>query len=435
MHCPVLHRQASHRPRSHALKAARATLRATAAGSLLLHAAYARPAAEPATISFHQAVADAWALLPARANLAARQAVAAARNRTGAALLPDAPALAGSFVNDRIAGSNNGYITSQVELSTPVWLPGEGSAIQAAARAEGTAAGAATEAAHLDLAAELLARARRAELAANARDVAAGRLATARALAASLARQLRVGEAAEADSLAADADAASAETALSTAETELAGATAALAALTGSEQPVALATPGPAALTSALADQPGDALARHPRIRAAERAVAAAQENARLVRIQDRDDPQLGVQGINEKQPGTRWDTRFGVTLRFSFATEARNGPRRAEADQATTQAMVQLAVARREVELGVRQAAALRAGTERGAAAAARAAAALARRRGQIERAWRLGEMPLIELVRADAAAADADLAARKAATERDSARLALILAQGVLP
>jgi len=177
------------------------------------------------------------------------------------------------------------------------------------------------------------------------------------------------------------------------------------------------------------------ALARHPRIAAAERSLAAAQASARQVRIENRDAPEIGVQGINEKQPGSRWDTRFGVVLRLPFATDTRNAPRRAAAEQATTQAAVQLALTRREVLAGVRQAEAVLAGAERGTVAAARAASELERRRGQIDRAWRMGEMPLVEVVRANAVAFDAGFARDKALTELSAARLRLQLAEGVLP
>ncbi len=402
---------------------------AAAAFAVLLTAA--AQAQEQKLRSFHDMVADAWARLPQRQEIAARQNVAAARYRAGGALVPDAPFLTGSHVNDKVLGSNENYITTQVELSTPVWLPGEGTATQNTALAEGAAAEAAGEAAHLALASQLLDLATRAALADNASRVAARRLATSRALAADLARRFRVGEAAQSDALAADADAAGASLTLSSAETDLASLRATLAEVTGSEALVRLDARPPAKPVAMQADP----LARHPRIVAAEQEVAAAEANEHLVRLQNRDDPQIGLQGINEKQPGSRWDTRVGVVVRFSFATEARNAPRRAVAEQQTTQAMVQRALARREVLTGIRQSQAALAGAERGSLAAERAAAELEARRGQIERAWRTGEMPLIEVVRANALAFDAAFERDKARTNLDAARLRLQLAEGVLP
>lgn len=365
--------------------------------------------------------------MPQRLNFAAQQAEASARYTAGGALVPNAPTATGSYVNDKITGSNYNYITSQVGVSTPVWLPGEGTATQKLAQADTASVAAAGEAAYLALAAQVLDLASQAMMAANARDVAARRLAADQALASDLARRFQVGEASQSDSLATDAEAATANMTLQNADSQLAVARLALAAVTGIDTLTRIdaISPGPS----------GNVMASHPRILAAEQAVAAARANARLVRIADRDDPELGVEGINEKQPGARWDTRFGVTLTFHFATEARNAPRRAAAEQVITQAEVQLALALREVALAVRQAEALIGGSERASAAAARAATELDKRRRQIERAWRAGEMPLIEVVRANALAFDAAYARDKTRTELATARQRLRLAEGIVP
>ncbi len=220
-------------------------------------------------------------------------------------------------------------------------------------------------------------------------------------------------------------------------EAQLAAARLAIAVLTGTDLVPRLDLAGLPASGAGGAPGAGgvDLVETHPRIVAAVRAVEAARANAKLVRISDRDDPEVGVLGINEKQPNTRWDTRFGVSVTFHFATEARNAPRRAQAEQQLTEAEVQLVAIRREVAAGIRQAEALLTGFERGSAAAARAASDLERRRGQIERAWRAGEMPLIEVVRANAVAFDAAYARDKAQTDLAAARLRLRLAGGMLP
>ncbi len=420
----------------------RASATAAGAGTLLLAVAWPmagslaaprRPAEEPppASQSLHEAVALAWERLPQRRSLAARQATAGAQYAAGGALLPNAPTFNGSYFNDKVAGSNYNYITAQAGLSTPVWLPGEGTATQRLAKAGAATAAADTEAAHLLLAAQVVDAAAQALLAANARDVAARRLQTDRALAADLARQFQLGEASESDSLVASAEAASADASLQGAEAQLAAARLAIAVLTGTELAPRLDGAGLAAPGAAGADL----VEAHPRVVAALRAVETARANARLVRIADRDDPEIGVEGINEKQFGSPWDTRLGVTATFHFATEARNAPRRAEAEQQLTEAEVQLAAVRREVAAGLRQAEALLAGFERGSAAAVRAASDLEKRRGQIERAWRAGEMPLIEVVRANAVAFDAAFARDKAQTDLAAARLRLRLAGGMLP
>jgi cobalt-zinc-cadmium efflux system outer membrane protein len=411
------------------------------AAGLILAIPPAVLAQPPAAPSFHDTIAAAWARLPQRRAFAARQGVAAAQYGAGGAFFPNAPYATGSYINDKALGSNYNYITTQAELGTPVWLPGEGTATQRAAQADAATVAAEADAAHLGLALEVLDLASQATLAANTRDVAARRLTAAQALATDLANRFHVGESSESNALAADAEAAGASVTLSLAEAQLASIRAALAAVTGVAVPPRLAAT-PAALATrplvlaAAGSSPGmAALAAHPRIAAAERAVAAAQARARLVWIENRDSPQIGFQGINEKQPGSRWDTRFGVVFRLPFATQARNAPLRAAAEQVVTQAEVALALAQREVLAGIRQAEALLTGAARASTAAERAAGELDRRRGQIERAWHLGEMPLIEVIRANALAFDADLARDKARTELDAGRLRLLIARGLLP
>jgi len=410
------------------------TLAATAAA-----AKAKQPAASPlnpgaarlSVRTFHEAVALAWGRLPQRDVLAARENRAAARYAAGSALTPNAPVAAGSYINDKIAGSNYNYITSQVELSTPVWLPGEGTATQRLAQSEDATVAADAEALHLQVAREVLDLATKATLAANDRDVAARRLATDRALAADLQHRFATGESSQSDSLAAQGEALTAEINLSQAEAQLRSAEIAFAAIVGTPQIPTLETPAAARVARPLPEL----LAAHPRLAAAQRAIEAAQANARLVRIQNRDDPEIGLEGINEKQPGTRWDTRFGVTLRFHFATEARNAPLRAAAEEQLTQAVARAAIARREVLANLQQADAMLAGFQKAEAAARRAAEDWERRRTQLEHAWRLGELPFVEYVRANAAALDATLARERARTSLNAAYLQRELAAGILP
>ena len=378
-------------------------------------------------MSLHQAIADAWGRLPQRATFAAQQNVAGARDLAGSALLPYAPTASGSYVNDKIAGSNLNYITARAGVSTPIWLPGERTATQNAARAESLAVEGQAALAHLALAREVLRLATDAADAANALGIAGRRLTTYRALAKTLANRFAVGESAQSDSLAAEAEAANAEVGVAQAEGRLGLARVALAELTGSKAiPLLIAPTGPVVAADG---------SEHPQVAAATRQVEAARAQERLVYVQDRDDPELGVEGINEKQANARWDTRLSVTLKFHFATEARNAPRRALAQEAVTKAAVQLELTRRQVAAQVAQARLLYLASERASAAAERSAAGLEKRRGQIERAWQLGEMAFIELVRANALAFDAEAARDRARIGRVSAQLQLQIAGGRVP
>ncbi len=383
--------------------------------------------------SFREAVAAAWARFPERDNYAAAQAEASARDASGRALFPNAPTASGTYVNDKVAGSNLDYITAQGELTTPVWLPGEGRATSRTAHADADAIDANADEAHLELAGRVLALTEHAAVATNALDVAQRRATTAQALAASLAHRFQVGESSQSDALAAQAEAASARMSVSGARSQLDAIRAALTALTG--EPVVPRLSGAGGDAGPLDASEAAVLAHHPRLLAADRAVAAAQAGASLTRIENRDSPEVGIQAIDEKQPGSRWDTRVGIIFRLPFATQARNAPKRAAAEQQVTRAIVARELARREVLTELRQAQSELSGATEAQAAANEAADALMRRRGQIERAWHLGEMSLIEVVRANAMAFDAEFASEKAGTALQAARLRLRLAAGELP
>ncbi len=383
--------------------------------------------------SFREAVALAWALFPQRQNFDAAQAEAAARDESGRALFPNAPTASGTYVDDKATGSNLGYVTAEGELTTPVWLPGEGRATRKTAHADADSIEADADAAHLELAEKMLSVTERATFAANTLDVALRRAATAQSLSAGLAHRFQLGESSQSDALAAQAEAASARMSVSEARSQLESDQADVLSLTG--QPViprlsgAGGDEGPVDLSEAVV------LAHHPRMLAADRAVAAAEASASLTGIENRDSPEVGLQAINEKQPGTRWDTRVGVIFRLPFATPARNAPKRAAAAQAVTRAIVSREMTRRAVLTELHQAQSELGGASESQSAAREAANALMHRRGQIERAWRVGEMSVIEVVRANAMAFDADLASQKADTMLQAAKLRLRLAAGSLP
>ena len=248
-------------------------------------------------------------------------------------------------------------------------------------------------------------------------------------MAADLDRRFRIGESAEADALVAAADASSARVELASAEAQYASAQAALAAVTGSD---AVPTLQPIAAAGFATPDPNS----HPRVVAARKAVDATRSGVSLAELQNRDSPTVGIQGIHEKQgAGQPYDTRFGLVVHVPFATEARNAPLRAAAQATLTGAEAQLDLALRQVVAERRQAEAILTGARRSSEAAARAATALATRRGKIERAWRAGEMPLLEVVRANAVTFDAERARDKARTNLGVAQQRARIVQGLLP
>ena len=378
--------------------------------------------AGPAQPTFHDAVEAAWARYPERAGIAAQQVAAGARAEAARSAFPDSPTLSGIYADDHLIGSNEGYTTYEAELSTPIWLPGEGAATERAANADARAYAAQSSNAHLTVAADVLDAAAEALLAQEQVATANSRLKVTRQVARDVDHAARVGEIA-----AADADAARAQmendTALAAdAQVRAAMASAALESLTGSKIVPLLVT--------------GLALpSEDPRIASAERRLDAANAALRLVRASPIADPEVGLEGIREKQFGSPWDSRVGITFRIPLPSRARNLPRLAVAESNVTAAQAELLRVRRLVQLGIVQAHAQFGGARARQAASVRAAADLDRRAGAVSRAWRLGEMPLIELLRAQAAAFDADAERNRADVTLQAAALRAVLATGTIP
>ena len=172
-------------------------LAAAAALLLVSHAADAQVA------TFPGAVSAAWERYPERDNMRAASEMAAARVREGSATFPNAPFADGEYDDDRL-GSNYTYRTTRVELGTPVWLPGEGTATVRVGASQGAAVMAEQNAAHLALARQVLGLSLEASLATDRQESARSRLATDRAVAGALRERFRVGENSHSDSLAAD---------------------------------------------------------------------------------------------------------------------------------------------------------------------------------------------------------------------------------------
>ncbi len=246
--------------------------------------------------TFSEAIAAAWDRLPERNNIDAADNVANARVREGDALFPNAPHVDGEYDDDRL-GSNDDHRTTGVELGTPVWLPGEGTATVGVGTAQGDAAAAERDAMHLAVARRVLSLALAASLAVDERAVARSRLVVDRLVATALRERYRVGENSQSDALAADAAEAASDAALIDADAAAGEAIVELTAATGSETVPVLEQGAPNVdLTDAL-------LALHPNVVAATLEVREAEAEGRLVRIADRDDPELGLQVTNDKQP------------------------------------------------------------------------------------------------------------------------------------
>lgn len=364
------------------------------------------------------------------------QAMALDATARGLAAQRDAVAARGALVRSPIAGSPlldgsvrgdtrgpRRAVESELGIAAPVWLPGQRSAL-----------GGTVSAGLLEVDARLLAR--RLELAGLLREawwnatgaarevrLARDRLATSRDIGRDVARQVQFGDVPLSDELLTRNESLAAEVALSQAEADLVAVRATYRVLTGGAEP----------------DLPPEPLARrlpsHPALLAAETTLAAAEARARLVAATLRDNPELGVFGRREDGDRTEQGTSFGLRLRLPLATEARNAPRRADAQAELTRAAAELEQRRRLVNAEIAAAdVALRAAEATGRLARQRLGVA-DQQLGIARRAFQGGEIGLFDLYRVRQLQVDAAGAEARTAVAAGRARSRLNQAVGAVP
>ena len=338
------------------------------------------------------------------------------------------PSLALSHRNDRLQ-HNAGKRETEIGVAVPLWLPG-----QRAARA-GTADAAAAQA----LAAEQVARLRLAgELREAAWQIAISQAELAQAdtearslkqLADDVERRVRAGDLARADALAAQAELLAAAALQSDLRQRRQAARARWTLLSG-------LTAAPDLQDAAANDGAPDAAASHPELQLARESTALARQRVELMRRSRRDAPELSL-GLRH-DVGDRAEAAQGslvVGLRLPFGTDDRNRPLEAAA-------LSELDVAQtHEQRLRERLDSDIAAARDALGAAEAQLESETARTRllreraALIDKSFRAGETPLPDLLRALAAAAQADGAAVRQTTALGLVRARLQQTLGLLP
>ncbi|TDH58373.1 TolC family protein [Dankookia rubra] len=365
-----------------------------------------------------------------RAILGQRNAIRA-RDAQVRSPIAGSPALGGSFRSDtrgpRLANEWD------VEIGAPIWLPGQRGAL-----ANTVTAGVEEQDRRLAL--------RRLELAGLLRDaywavglatselgVARDRLATARDIGRDVQRRVELGDIPETEALLTRNEELSAALDHARAEAAVAAARASYRTLTGGSE-VALdsaATPaGGGRLGPALANGAG-----HPAVRAAEAALATAESRSRLVAATPIDNPELGFFTRGQGGPVTENGTSLGLRVRIPLPTEARNAPRRADAEFERTRAEGELIQTRRVVagEVGLARLAVQAAEQARQLAGDRKAVAD--RQAGAARTAFRAGEIGAFDLFRVRQLQIEALAVDARAQVDVGRARSRLNQALGLAP
>lgn len=413
------------------------------AGSLAGGSVWAQPAASPPALepALPSSSGPAVGAVTLRAALdAAWQRAVAARESDGQRRRAEADrAVAGNFWaappslelshrDDRLQG-NTGKRETEVGVAMPLWLPGQRAARAGTADAAVAQAQAAELVARLRLAGEL--REAAWQLAALHSEVAEAET-QARALkqlADDVERRVRAGDLARADALTAQAELLAASARQWDLRQRLQAAGARWTLLTG--LPTA-----PGLVAAAAIDGAAEARAPHPELQLARQSTELARKRVELLRHSRRDAPELSV-GLRQDMPG-RGEASQGslvVGLRLPLGTDDRNRPLEAAALAELDVAETHEQRLRERLDSDMAAARHAQQSAEAQLEAEGARASLLRERATLIDKSFRVGETPLPELLRALAAAAQADSAVARQTAALGLARARLQQTFGFLP
>ena len=381
-----------------------------------------------ATITLRDALDAAWQRAVSAREADGQRRRADAEGVAAGRLWAAAPTLELSHRNDRLQ-SHAGRRETEIGMALPLWLPGQRTALVATAQASQAQARAAEQVARLRLAGELRVAAWQvAALQAEAGQVEAQAVAL-RQLAGDVERRVRAGDLARADSLAAQAEQLAATAALAEVRQRLQAARTHWTLLTG-------LTALPDLPVSTAPDPAPAEVAAHPEWQLASQSAELARRRLDLVRHSRSDAPGLTV-GVRQDTPGRGEASQgsFVVGLRLPFGTDDRNRPLEAAAlsELDVAQTLGQRLRERLDSDIATARDG-LRSAESQLNAETARVRL-LRERATLIDKSFRAGETPLPDLLRALAAAAQADSAVTRQTAAMGLARAQLQQALGLLP
>ncbi|WP_424810877.1 TolC family protein [Roseococcus sp. YIM B11640] len=368
----------------------------------------------------HRHLEAALALDASYRSLEAQRMAAGARRVTAQSVIAGPPSISGSFRSDTRGPREQREM--EMDFAAPMWLPGQRGALRGTVESSVAEYEQRIALRRLEVAGLLRETWWEAAEARRGAQLARERLSTAREIARDVTRRAELGDIPPTEAILARNETLSAELSLAQAEAASEQATAAYSTLTGGLPPN-------------LPVETVRGRGPHPALRAAEAAVTHAEARQRLVAATPRDNPELGTFVRQENGLGTNDSTSIGLRFRIPLATEARNAPRRAEAESEVTRAVALLNQSRRIVDAEVARA--------RAALSAAEAAQRLARQRLSVAneqeavalRAFRSGETGTFDLYRVRQLRLEAANEEGRATIDASRARSRLNQAMGIVP
>lgn len=375
--------------------------------------------------SLKAAVEAAWQRSPQARTLEAKRDEMLAGQEAARSWIAGSPAIGLSERSDRW-NSRAGSREREISLSAPVWLPGQVSARRAQADAGAAELEAQIASLRLALAGEVRERIWAAAAAKESLDAAALRQATLEATVGEVMRRVQAGDLARTDGMLARQEALAAKVGVADARLKLREALLRFTALTGLADIPSL---DPEPLAAAAAEP-------HPRLFAPQAAIRNARALLDVAGKTRNEPPTVGMAYRRERE-ASGGETASSITLgiEIPIGTAARSLPletaARTRLATASAEAIESEAMLQADIALAREQMAAAEHTLE---AAAARAA--LAREHAHlIEKAFRMGERGLADMLRAQSLLHEAEAAERQQRVALGLAHARLNQAFGVIP
>lgn len=353
-------------------------------------------------------------------SLEAQRTAAGARAVTAQSLIAGPPSISGSFRSDTRGPREQREM--EMDFAAPMWLPGQRGALRGTVQSSVAEFGERILLRQLEVAGLLREAWWDAAEARRALQLARERLTTAREIARDVTRRAELGDIPPTEALLARNETLSAELSLAQADSSADLAVQAYRTLTGGLEPN-------------LPVETVRTRGSHPALRAAEAALSHAESRQRLVAATPRDNPELGTFLRQENGLGTNDATSIGFRFRLPLATEARNAPRRAEAQSEVTRAVALLAQSRRIVDAEILRARQQQAAAEQALRLARQRLSVANEQEGIALRAFRSGETGTFDLYRVRQLRLEAANEEGSASIATSRARSRVNQAMGVLP
>jgi outer membrane protein, heavy metal efflux system len=381
--------------------------------------------AAPAPNSLHDLVELAWLRSPAARGMLAREGETDAARSLAGAWSAGQPVLGLSQRSGRW-NDQNGARESEISVSAPFWTPGQRSARRDLAASSAAEVQAQLRKTRLDVAGEVRSRLWDAAQAQALQEEKEGHLHHNEDLAEEVARRVAAGELARVDALLANQEVLAARIAVEQAKSEAHASLSRLRVLTG---PTGALPLQPEPLAPAAASD-------NPQLLAARASEQRAQAALRLAQASRSAPPTLSLSVRQERDPlQTQRERSLGVAVQVPIGSAGRNR-------QVEAQVQTQIAVAAAEAAQAEdathaeREVAQLQIGHAQVALAASAARVSAMQEHEQlIQKAFRLGERGLADLLRSRALAHEAQVAHRQQEVALGRAHARFNQASGVLP